>query len=107
MTAEYRRVVQVIKEGLPKPEEQDEEADMAEDLMELGEEEFQNYATAFENAMFELDGDTMTEILDELVKYQYRGMVLREKLVSIRKKVEMSDYMAAADSLMELGGMNQ
>ena len=104
MTTEYKRVISIIKEGLPASQE---EANYEEtELLRLEEVDFQSYAEAFENAMFDLDGEKMTEILDELEKYQYRGMNLREKISPIRKKVEMSDYMSAADSLMGLGGMN-
>ena len=105
MVTEYRRVVQIIKDGLSDSKE--EEVFEEIELLQLEEEDFQKYAIAFENAMFDLDGEKMTEILVELEKYQYHGMKLREKISPIRKKVEMSDYMAAADSLMGLGGMNQ
>lgn len=104
MLEEYKRVIQVIKTGLAN--EAEEEMKEEKNLPVLEEDVFKNYATEFENAMFDLDGDRMLEILEFLEGYQYRGMNLKTKLSSVRKKVEMSDYMAAADSLMELGGMN-
>ena len=49
--------------------------------------------------MYALDGTKMQEILAEIQDFQYHGTALAELLEPVMKKIEMSDYMSAADAV--------
>ncbi len=72
------------------------------DLKELSEELFDKFLTNLENAMYSLDGEEMLRILSEMQKYQYYQTPLEEKLSPVKKKVEMSDYMSAIDTISHI-----
>ena len=72
------------------------------DLKELSEELFDKFLTDLENAMYSLDGEEMLRILSEMQKYQYYQTPLEEKLSPVKKKVEMSDYMSAIDTISHI-----
>lgn len=71
-------------------------------LPELGEEKFEGITNKLIDAMYDLDADTMTELLGELMKYQYHGKELSSELSAIQRKVEMCDYISAADAMEKL-----
>ena len=61
-----------------------------------------------EDVMYSLDGERLLELITELEKYQYKGQVLKEVLVPIRRKVEMCDYVSAVESMMRWkNGLNK
>ena len=72
------------------------------DLKELSEELFDKFLTNLENAMYSLDGEEMLRILSEMQKYQYYQTPLEEKLSPVKKKVEMSVYMSAFDTISHI-----
>ncbi|MCM1087435.1 MAG: ATP-binding protein [Muribaculaceae bacterium] len=114
MIAEYRRMVEMLRENpmirvrIPEdagmsPEEQwDAQMQETEDMPELTEETFDKLLVDLEDAMFSLDGKRMLEILAQLQEYQYHGVGLFTKLKPIREKVEKDDYMSAVDTLEQL-----
>lgn len=84
---------QNIQEKLPQT---------SSNLKELSEERFDEFLTELENAMYSFDGEEMLRILSEMQKYQYCQTPLEEKLSPIKKKVEMSDYMSAIDTISHI-----
>ena len=101
LLSEYERFLETLREH-PVIHPQREEKEDAKDLPELSGEVFDEQQMAFEDAMYALDGDTMLGIVAELEKYQYCGKPLREELVSVRRKAEMSDYMSAVETLSKI-----
>ena len=69
------------------------------ELPELTEEAFDEILSELENAMYELDGGRMSELLSKLQGFGYCGTVLKEALEPVKKKIEMSDYMSAVDAV--------
>ncbi len=53
-----------------------------------------------EDVMYSLDGERLLELISELEKYQYKGQIMKDVLVPIRRKVEMYDYISAVESIM-------
>ena len=76
-----------------------EERDREAALPELSEEAFDAHQERLEEAMYALDGTKMQEILAEIQDFQYHGTALAELLEPVMKKIEMSDYMSAADAV--------
>ena len=74
-------------------------AEVGSELPELTEEAFDKILAELENAMYELDGGRMQELLSGLQGYRYCGAVLTEALQPVKKKIEMSDYMSAVDAV--------
>ena len=52
--------------------------------------------------MYDLDGNRMLQILDELSTYAYHGSSLAEPLAAVRRKVELSDYMSAVEAVLRI-----
>ncbi len=52
--------------------------------------------------MYALDGDRMLAILTELGAYRYAGVPLGKRLEPVLKKVEMSDYISAMDTVCDI-----
>lgn len=108
MAAEYRRVIKLLQEriGTGAAQETGEDAGTRgaweETIPVLDEAQMDEKVRALEEAMYALDGTKMLEVITELQGYQYCGMPLREPLALVRRKVEMSDYMSAADVVQKL-----
>ncbi len=101
MMTEYKRVIGEITAFFHVPDDAAEKTEGV-DLPELPEEEFEAFAIAFEDAMYELDGEKMLEILCSLEKHTYHGTPLEQQLVPIRHKVEMTDLMSAVEALLQM-----
>ena len=71
-------------------------------LEEISEQEFDSRISQLEEKMYDFDGDAMAEILKDLQKYSYGGVSLDKPLTSILRKVEMSDFMSAYDTLVKV-----
>ena len=105
MITEYLRVMRELEESplvhteaVPDASELKESSDMPE----LNESDFDEMFARFEDAAYALDGGTMLAVVSELQKYQYHQTALEKKLASVKKKVEMSDYMSALDTLTHI-----
>ena len=72
------------------------------DLPELSEEMFDGMLTELEDAMYALEGERMLAILSQMQEYQYCRAALEKKLTPVKKKVEMSDYMSAVDTVSKI-----
>ncbi len=100
MLVEYKRVIAEIL-AYPDFAKYAQKKEAEELLPEIDVTSFEHQIQEFENAMFELDGEKMKAILDELEKYSYCGKNLKSALMNVRHKVEMSDYMSASESLVQ------
>ena len=69
----------------------------AEQLPELAEEEFDRRLEELEDAAYSLEEDRMLELVTELQRYQYNGTSLKEAMAPVRRKIEMSDGISAAE----------
>ncbi len=100
MIEEYHRVLDVLNHcPLLGPVE---EKETVCEKPAIEEEQFNNNLTELENAMYELDGNKMLQILLQLGEYSYHGKDLEKELQPVHKKVEMSDYMSAYETAVKL-----
>ncbi len=83
-------------------EEKEEAEGKNSSLLELEDSIFERMIEEMEEVMYTLDGDRLMEILTELQQYQYKGTSLKPLLVSVRRKVEMSDYVSAVEMIVRL-----
>ncbi len=98
MMTEYERVISLL---LGQNSAQMEVSDeyMESDATPIEDERFDEYVNRFEDAAYTFVAEDMLKLLDELKEYSYNGHPLAPQLIAIRRKVEMSDYMSAADAL--------
>ena len=73
-----------------------------EELPELEDEALDKLLGEMEDAAYSLDGEGMLSVLAELQKYRYRDVCLKDKLSSVGKKIEKSDFMSALDNVSKL-----
>ncbi|MCM1049102.1 MAG: ATP-binding protein [Clostridiales bacterium] len=109
LLVEYRRVIKEVEQFLetesadiPMTECEKEKSDESDSVIaaeELSEEKFDTLLTELEDAVYALDGGKMMTLLSEMQKYQYHGQELAQKLEPVKKKVEMSDYMSALETV--------
>ena len=105
MLTEYLRVMRELEESpLVHTEAVTDASEIKEspDMPELNESDFDEMFAKFEDAAYTLDGKTMLAVVCEMQKYQYHQTALEKKLASVKKKVEMSDYMSALDTLTHI-----
>ena len=69
------------------------------EMPELDEETFDEMAAQLEEAMYAFDGDKMLTVLSKMQEYQYHGKRLNKELEPVKKKIVMSDYMSAIETL--------
>lgn len=102
---EYTRVIHILEIhpvcGVKKEPATSDEMKKKEYEV-LSKEAFEKILEEMDEAMLDLDGTRMLEMLEDLKKYQYFGTPLEGCLDSIQKKVEMSDYMSAVDELIKI-----
>lgn len=93
MTQEFARVMKMLDESPYLGAKESDE--VAVDKAAITNEEFDAKLVELENASYDLDGDKMKQILDELSEYSYAGKDLQKELKSVYKKIEMFDFMSA------------
>ena len=71
-------------------------------LSDLENAAFDRIIADMEEAMYDLDGTRLLEILSELQKYQYNGKALAEAVAPVRRKIEMSDYVSAVEMVVRI-----
>ncbi|MCD7709399.1 MAG: ATP-binding protein [Clostridiales bacterium] len=74
----------------------------AEPLEEMPMEDFVELAAKFEDAAFSIDGDAMRSLLDGAKDKQCMGHPLGEAFEPIFRKIDMEDYMSAADAMTKM-----
>ena len=97
---EYYRVNEMIRSYF-EGEKKEENEETNSDLPELEEDKFERFCVEFEEAIYGLDEEKMRGILDELEQYRYCGKELKKVLQTVRKKVDMADYMSALDAMQQ------
>lgn len=100
MMDEYRRVNAILKSCSLLGPVEEEETICEKPAIE--EEQFNSCLTELENAMYELDGAKMLQIILQLEDYSYQGKDLQKELQPVRKKIEMSDLMSAHETAVKL-----
>ena len=100
MTTEFKRVMKMLDECpyLTTKEVEEEKIEKSEIADEL----FEEKLTELENASYDLDGERMVQILDELSTYSYAGKDLQKEVKSVYKKIEMFDYMSAYEAVAKI-----
>ncbi len=101
LMTEYQKLLNGVNDCLeildgPKKELVKEKISL-ESLQEMTEDLFNSWTDALEDAAYSLEADRMNELLDELSGYSYQGSVLSEMMSPVRKKIEMSDLISAAE----------
>lgn len=79
-----------------------DESAVNNDMPEIDEETFDKLLTELEDAVYSFDEEQMLDILSELQKYIYHNIALNDRLIPVKKKVEMSDYMSAVDTVSQI-----
>lgn len=98
MADKYHAVIEQIKVLVGGDSQS--EAEMPKRIVqEITEDKFNELLVNFENAMYELNGETMLEIVELLENSSYKGEELSVKILPVRRKVELSDYMSAMELL--------
>ena len=96
MIVEYHRLLNEIREALGLPME--ERVDLL-DCVELEKEVIHAYLEELDEAMFDFDGEKMLSIIEKMEHCSYKGLPLQKTADTARRKIEMSDYMSAVDTI--------
>ena len=72
------------------------------DLAPQQQTQVQQLLEELEGAAYELESDRMLEILKELEGFQYNGKALKEAFAPVKRKVEESDCISAAELAMRI-----
>ena len=100
MIKEFARVMDILNAS-PHLKEKEVAEDL-EDKKDLSEEVFDAKLVELENASYDLNGEKMREILDDLSAYSYMGINLQKELKPVYKKVEMFDFMSAYETVAKI-----
>ncbi|MBP9997569.1 MAG: response regulator [Lachnospiraceae bacterium] len=98
MIKEYRRVIDMLRASEYIGNSANKVIDV-ETLVAVSDEELDKIIAEFEDAAYTFEADNMHGVLDRLKGCMYNGNPLDEDVANIRRKVEMSDYMSAIDSI--------
>ena len=100
MLHEYTRILGLLSESRTiHPQTEQESLD---GLEELTEEELDKLALEFEDAAFAFEHDRMAEIAERLSSCSFQGHPLNEMVKPILHKIEMSDYLSAAEAVARI-----
>lgn len=69
---------------------------------EISDQEFENRISQLESKMYDFDGAAMAEVVKDLQKCSYGSVPLDKPLTTILRKIEMSDFMSAYDTLVKV-----
>jgi len=70
-------------------------------LTDIAFERFDGMVSKMEEAAYAFQPDAMIQLVEELEQYRYKGTALAEILVPVRRKIEMADYISAAELLVK------
>lgn len=102
MLTEYNRVDSFLHASPLLYEQTVNEKEEKKDYQHMDEAVFDEKIAQLEETMYNFDGDGMTVILRGLQEYEYGGVPLDKPLTAILRKVEMTDYMSAYDTLVKV-----
>ncbi len=77
------------------------ESEQPSELERIEDELLNEKIALMEEAMYNLEGERLLEMVTELQNYQYHGISLREFLVPVKKKIERSDYISAVETIVK------
>ncbi|MBO5352626.1 MAG: response regulator [Lachnospiraceae bacterium] len=100
----YQKLFYALKECIVPEEEvlqQEEEAPVKE-LPVLEQAVFDHLLDTLENAAYELNHEKMLTVLEELEQFQYQNTALKSLFLPVRRKVEQSDGISAAELAVRL-----
>jgi HPt (histidine-containing phosphotransfer) domain-containing protein len=100
MIQEFERVMQILQDC--KYLAKAELADMPEEKPMISDAQFISKLAELENATYEFDAQKMLPILDDLCQYSYHAKDLGKELKPVYKKVEMSDFMSAYETVVKI-----
>ena len=100
LVLEFQRVMQMLNES-PYLASKEIEQEIVEKPV-ISEEDFEAKLTDLENASYDLDGEKMRFILDDLSAYSYADKDLQKELKSVYKKIEMFDFMSAYEAVVKI-----
>ncbi|MBQ2935592.1 MAG: response regulator [Lachnospiraceae bacterium] len=87
--------------AISEPVDTKTEEELLSELEEIEDALLDEKIACMEEAMYNLEGERLLEIVTELQNYQYRGVSLREFLVPVRRKIERSDYISAVETVLK------
>ena len=108
MLDEYKEVIAYLQQNpnIGAAEDDEEPAEQSicesETFPEIEEEVADQLMAQIEEAMLDLDGERMSELVAKLQGYCYHGTALKQTLAPVQRKIRMSDYMSAGDMLVKL-----
>lgn len=100
MIAEFERVMNMLDESPYLAKKEVEQVVINKPV--ISDEKFEGKLTELENASYELDGEKMLRILNELSTYSYAEKDLQKELTPVFKKVEMFDFMSAYEAVAKI-----
>lgn len=98
----YEHVLRSIQRSMGGAADKDEEPKQAVELRELDEPQLLEVTRRLEEVVYDLDGESMMEIMNELEQCSYCGKPLSKPLETVRRKIEMADYMSALDTFQQM-----
>ncbi len=98
---EYRRVLDLLNESQAVGRKE-QRAEAAGDTEELEEGELDKLAMAFEDAAYAFDKAKMEELAGRLSRCSFHGRPLAEAMEPVARKLQMSDYLSAAEAVLRL-----
>jgi len=99
---EYEELFHALKDCLAEGKEEADEAKNMESLPVLELEQLESLLEELEEAAYGLETKKMLEILAGLETHQYNGIPLKEKFAPVKRKVEESDCISAAELAMRV-----
>ena len=102
MRIEYEKLFYALKDCLSATTEEKKESVGQETLSELEPERLNNLLLALEAAAYELETEMMLDVLKELQGHSYQGVPLKDLFAPVKRKVEQSDCISAAELAMKL-----
>ncbi len=100
MMEEYAQILELLKKSETVCPQDKEEG--AEGLEALDEADMDRLSLEFEDAAYAFDGDQMNIIAEYLMECSYKGHPLKKHLEPIARKIEMMDYLSAAEAVSRL-----
>lgn len=104
MMQDYRGLfLELRRNTLICPQEKNDlKAEMRENrnLPVLDDALFEQMMTDMEEAMYSLDGKRLSELVEALGKYRYHGREIKDILPGVQRKIEMSDYISAVETIV-------
>ena len=102
MRKEYEKLFYALKSSLSVPPEEEQADRTAESLPEVEWEHLEELLTDLESAAYELETEKMLKIIEEIQGYSCKKVSLKDLFTPVKRKVEQSDCISAAEFAMRL-----